>query len=247
MKWICLNCGRKNDQYDQKCTKCGLDQEIALTSQISRRRKTCEECGHRHREDTYCHVYSEAGDEDGVGDYISEGEEEESEAESTDSEDQVQILKAKKDTIRAKTVNSKKPAKLKPLKTPDYVKAIRYIRCNCNVGIPNDSSFYEPIPPVLMCERIQILTYNELNDHNAKQIYQEHMKLRFSEQAMAKMYEEKIDGLTRSIPTIMSFLPYGLCSPIPQVCRYWNNGANLYKEYIDIRDCVPYQVRFLMF
>jgi NMD protein affecting ribosome stability and mRNA decay len=62
MKWYCHNCGRKNDQNDVNCTKCGLDQEKALTMPVERRRRTCEDCGHMHHENIYCHVYTEAGD-----------------------------------------------------------------------------------------------------------------------------------------------------------------------------------------
>ena len=38
------------------------------------------------------------------------------------------IVKAKADK------NSKVYLKMKPLSTPDYVKKINYIRCNCNEG-----------------------------------------------------------------------------------------------------------------
>ena len=68
MKWYCHSCGRKNDQSDSHCTKCNIDQETGMTMYVSKRRKTCEECGHRHHENMFCHVYTEAGDDSGVDD-----------------------------------------------------------------------------------------------------------------------------------------------------------------------------------
>lgn len=38
----------------------------------------------------------------------------------------------------------------------------------------------------------------------------------------------------------MSFLPYKQCNQVPMVSRLWNYGANMYQEYVDIRNCVPW-------
>src|SRR4051794_39338620 len=86
MKWICLNCGRKNDQTDPNCTKCNLIQEVALTMQVGRRKKMCEECGHKHQENVYCHVYTEAGGD--VDDLDGDEEEEEEEDLEDDDDDE---------------------------------------------------------------------------------------------------------------------------------------------------------------
>lgn len=50
MTWFCLNCGRRNEDTSQNCGKCKLDRERALTMHVINKRKSCDECGHMHRE-----------------------------------------------------------------------------------------------------------------------------------------------------------------------------------------------------
>jgi hypothetical protein len=112
MKWVCLNCGRKNEQTDGECTKCSMIQEEALTMQVEKRKRMCEECGHKHHENIYCHVYTEAGGEvDDIDDDLNntDDEEEEEEESEDDSSDDDEEVKKKKRQMKAIQGN-KKPA-----------------------------------------------------------------------------------------------------------------------------------------
>ena len=60
---------------------------------------------------------------------------------------------------------------MKPLNTPLYIKNMGYIRCNCKVGVPNESVRFEQIPRAIYVGNIQIQSYNELMDHNSKFLY----------------------------------------------------------------------------
>jgi uncharacterized protein YfbU (UPF0304 family) len=118
-----------------------------------------------------------------------------------------------------------------------------YIRCNCNVGIPNDSLKFEPIPRILTCGKIQLQTYNEMNDSRDRSYYQEQLRARVStETAKAKKYEQDNENFSTLLPMILKNLRYVECWAAPIVNTYWNSGTSLYKEYIDIRNFVPWQV-----
>jgi chromatin remodeling complex protein RSC6 len=105
MKWVCLNCGRKNEQTDGDCTKCSMSQEEALTMQVEKRKRMCEECGHKHHENIYCHVYTEAGGEgEDIDDDLNntdDDEEEEEEESDDDSSDEDEVVKKKKRQMKA--------------------------------------------------------------------------------------------------------------------------------------------------
>lgn len=47
----------------------------------------------------------------------------------------ITIGKTKVQTEVDPTEKTKKRIKMKPLSTPDYVKKINYIRCNCDIGM----------------------------------------------------------------------------------------------------------------
>lgn len=228
MKWICLKCGRKNDQTQSHCTKCGLEEEAALTYPVSKRKRTCEECGHTHREDTYCHAYTEAAQEDLVDDVISEGSEENETASDNDDDSDEERPSFK----------MKKLQKMRPLKTPQYAKAAGYVRCNCNVGIP-DSMKFEPIPQLLIIGGIAIETYHEITDESSRKRWLDYQVSKMSQTALERKLTEDATRIAQMLPLILSYLPYGLCGPAPCVCSLWNWGANQYKEYIDVRNCVP--------
>ena len=85
----------------------------------------CEECGHIHREDVFCHVYVEAADGD-IGDIISDVAESSSESES-DSDDGSLGLPKRNTAVAGTAIVGKQP-KMKPLLTPKYVKRMGYIR-----------------------------------------------------------------------------------------------------------------------
>jgi hypothetical protein len=59
--WECRKCGYNNPRKVKDCAKCGLDKATATTMKI-KRKKYCDDCGHLHMLDTYCHVYVLAED-----------------------------------------------------------------------------------------------------------------------------------------------------------------------------------------
>lgn len=233
MKWICLKCGRKNDQKMTHCSKCGLDEEAALTYPVSRRRRSCEECNHIHREDMYCHVYTEAADSDLVDDVISEASEEDV-TNNDDSDDEESLSRP----MTASGVKMKRPKKFRPLPTPAYVRAAGYVRCNCNVGVP-DSIKFEPIPQLHIVGGIAVEMYHEIVDENSRKRWLDFQASKMSQTALERKNVEDATKVAEMIPLILSYLPYGSCGPVPCVCSLWNWGTSLYKEYIDIRNCVP--------
>lgn len=209
---------------------------------VSRRRATCEECGHKHHEGVFCHVYTEAGDVDLIDDpdVIEEGEEED---EEEDEEEEDVPLRARAANAHTLTKSTAKPAKRRPLSTPAHIRAAGLIRCNCDVGIPNDSVKYEPLPKIIQVGKIQLQTYFELCDPVDKARFEESLHLKYGTvEASVRHKRESQEQFCLLLPLVLSYLPYGQCSEVPKVCRLWNYGTNLYKEYIDVRNCVPWQV-----
>jgi DNA-directed RNA polymerase subunit RPC12/RpoP len=250
MKWVCLNCGRKNEQTDGYCTKCSMEQEAALSMQVDKRKRMCEECGHKHQEDVFCHVYCEAGgDMEGDEDLNVESDEEEEEEESDSDDDSREDIETRRMRHQMKLEASpKKAAKVLPLTTPAYIRKMGYVRCNCNVGIPNDSIKFEPLPRLVMVGRIQIQTYGDITDAFDRRMFQEQLKTRLSsETATAKKYDEDNTVISGLMPNILSNLRYVECAMAPIVSSYWNAGTNMYKEYVDVRNFVPWRVSFLRF
>lgn len=234
MKWICLKCGRKNDQTQANCTKCGLDEEAALTYPVTKRKKSCEECGHIHREDVYCHAYTEAAMEDMVDDVISEASEED-ENEGSDDDDDSQSMSR---PMTASGMRMRKPKSMKPLKTPLYARVAGYVRCNCNVGVP-ESTRFDPIPQLLIIGNIAVETYHEITDEYSRKRWLDYQASKMSQTALERKVTEDATRIAEMLPLILSFLPYGLCGPAACVSSLWNWGANQYREYIDVRNCVP--------
>lgn len=66
-----------------------MDKETATTMVVKMKRLMCPDCGHRHRQGQYCHVYVEASE-----DYESEAEEEENGSDD-DSDDSIGYNKMK--------------------------------------------------------------------------------------------------------------------------------------------------------
>ena len=60
-QWECRRCGMRNDPEYRNCTKCNLDAMTATTMKI-KRKKFCDDCGHLHMYENYCHVYVPAED-----------------------------------------------------------------------------------------------------------------------------------------------------------------------------------------
>lgn len=235
--WECLNCGETNDHDSERCTKCDLEKEVSVAMRVVKRKRMCEECGHRHREGVYCHAYCEEADGGGaLDDYISASESEE--ASSSDDSDDIDLGVVK--SIMAS--GGKKIPKMRPLDTPKFVKAMGYIRCNCKHGVPPESKRFEAIPAIVMVEGIRVQTYSEIMIPSDKYQFSVYMQSKYTAAGEYQREEEKKTSIALNIPLILSYLPLGSCSAVPQVCTYWNYGTSLYQEYIDMRNCVPYQV-----
>lgn len=237
MKWICLKCGRKNDQTQTNCTKCGLDEETALTYPVNKRKKTCEECNHIHREDMYCHVYTESAESDLVDDVLSEASEEDNADDDSNYYDSDEDQNSSR-PMTSSGVKMRRPKKVKPLSTPSYARAAGYVRCNCNVGVP-DSILFEPIPQLLIIGGIALEMYHEITDENSRRRWMDYQASKMSQTALERKEIEDATRIAEMLPLILSYLPYGSCGPAPCVCSLWNWGTSLYKEYIDVRNCVP--------
>ena len=231
MNWECLNCGTRNPDEDDECSKCHLDRYSAMNMIIQRRKRMCEECGHMHRQGLYCHVYTETAE-----DAIDEEEEEEEASALTDSDSDSDIL-------GTGAVKQAEEMKLMPLKTPAFVKAIRYVRCNCNVGVPNDSKRFEPMPSVVQVGRIFVETYVEIMDPQERARFLKSSADRYAETKQDARIKQRNVDISYCLPHILSYLPLGQCNQAPMVNTYWNYGTNLYTLYIDVRNCVPWQVR----
>lgn len=248
MVWYCLKCGRKNPKDATECSKCKLDKASALSYPVLKRLFMCEECGHRHREGVYCHVYTEAADGELIDDVLSESEEEEESDSSDDSYGPSPIIRSGK---LSPTKSAKRQPKIKksfkqvPLSTPPFVKAIRYIRCNCKEGVPAECPRYEPLPKMLMVDIIHIQTYAEVMDPNEKTRFLMQLASRRVDTATSKRRRDEENQLSNCIPRILSYLHFGQCSEVPKVCRSWRYGASLYPEYVDMRSFVPWMVSYL--
>lgn len=84
MPWECCRCGARNGESLENCEKCQLDKGTAVTMVVAKRKRMCEECGHIHKEDTYCHCFAEAADGDiDMADEDIESEEDSSDDDST--------------------------------------------------------------------------------------------------------------------------------------------------------------------
>jgi len=84
MSWECKKCGHRTPKGVNNCESCGIDRMQSM-AMVLKRRRSCEECGHIHREHVYCHVYTEAAmmDELEQQDVFSD-EDEESDDDSED-------------------------------------------------------------------------------------------------------------------------------------------------------------------
>ena len=119
--WECPDCNNLNPDSLLNCSKCNLSKDVAADASSTKRKRMCEECGHMHRANQFCHVYCELDeDDDGVEDEEEVVEEEEEDG----GEDEVSLgLEAKK------VKRTDEPRRtLKSLQTPPYVAKIRYGR-----------------------------------------------------------------------------------------------------------------------
>lgn len=117
-----------------------------------------------------------------------------------------------------------------------------FIRCNCNIGVPSENKMYEPIQRYVYVGPIQVQTYAEICYPSDKARYETMFREKYPESGAERRAIQKLTDIATNIPRILSYLPLGLCAKVPQVSTYWNWGASQYQNYIDMRNCVPWQV-----
>ena len=215
-----------------QCEKCNLDKFIATTMQVVKM-LNCEECGHRHRRGKYCHVFAEAGDdaaakmdeEDGEDGGREDGEDEDDEEDSL-------LGRANKKSEADEGMNM--------LPTPKYVKDIRYARCNCDVGVPENSGRFEPCPRRLYCGDIIVLTYDEIM--NPKMEEKDDEGDSDDEKVYYGRKEREKQKLAVILPLVMRFVPLAQVSHSAKVNSRWYYGVSAFRDYVDMRDAIPWQV-----
>lgn len=97
-----------------------MDKERATTMVVMRKRLMCPDCGHRHREDQYCHVYVEAADDVDINEMGSDNDDEEKE----DSDDDIGFSK-----IKSKAKRVVEEEEIKPLVTPVILQRLLILLC----------------------------------------------------------------------------------------------------------------------
>lgn len=171
-------------------------------------KRMCPECGHKHRNQTYCHAYMEAAvdddEEEGGGGGGGGGDDEE---EEDDEEDDLLGTKMKKEPTF-----EKKEAASDELPTPFFVQKIRYTRCNCLVGVPL-SRDYEQVGRTLMCGNIVVKQYDDIIN-----------AIMAPPPRLLTPAEEEVAELARAasrnnkhmevLPLVMRFLREGHCSEV---------------------------------
>jgi hypothetical protein len=95
---------------------------------------------------------------------------------------------------------------------------------------------------MVMVDKIPIETYTEITDVAEQRRFKEAYRARYADTKQSVRLKQRSVDISYCIPHILSYLPLGMCSPAPMVNTYWNYGANLHTEYIDMRNCVPWQV-----
>ena len=126
--------------------------------------------------------------------------------------------------------------KVRPLKTPEYIKKLKYIRCNCNLGVPTNSKFFEPVPRGYKAGSIPIQFYSEIFDGN----FQAELKSR-NDALEEKKEKDSYERMCIILPSVLRFVHLSMVANSAMVCKSWNYGTNHYRYYVDVRDMIPWQ------
>ena len=124
--WRCNTCSTFNPDTIDECKACWQPKD----GKAKKKKKFCLDCGHLHRQGVYCHVYCEL-DPDDDDDEDDDEEEDELDVEGEEGEEGEVALGTEAKKIE---VTNASDEEMKPLPTPPFVKAIRFIRCNCEIG-----------------------------------------------------------------------------------------------------------------
>ncbi len=93
-----------------------------------------------------------------------------------------------------------------------------------------------------MADKIVVETYTEIMDPLEQDRFRKNYQTRYNETKHSVRVKQRNVDISYCIPHVLSYLRLGECSAAPKVSSFWNYGANLFTEYIDMRNCVPWQV-----
>jgi hypothetical protein len=191
-------------------------------------KRVCQACLHKHREGIFCHVFVESADYD---EFDENDDDDNSGGGDGEDDDSISL---------GITESKKKSEKIRPLPTPKYVQKIGFSRCNCQTGIPENSKRFEPCPHRQKVGFIKIQTYDEIMSKKkaATEFYD-------SDEEKARNEAKQKDEMVRLgviLPLVLRFTPFGQVCFSSYVSRAWKHGVDMYQDYVDIRDAVPWQV-----
>eukprot|EP01041_Mallomonas_annulata_P004093 gene4093-8140_t len=245
--WQCIPCGMVNRADAAACVRCYTEKTSALEK--GRRKRMCEECGHRHTQSTCCHVLVEI---DSLGDALGSDDDVSEDSESVDDDDLLsendsdeESTNKKKKTgfgiVMTAATTAHKAEKKKLLQTPEWARRIGYARCNCREGVPVRGTRFEPVPKIMNVGNIRVLQYDDLINAPFDR-RKSSLTGAEDEATMLQKQQEKNQMQMELLPKILSYLPLCHISPAAIVSQSWNRGSNSYNEYKDVRDCIPWNV-----
>jgi len=199
-----------------------------------KKKKFCLDCGHLHRQGVYCHVYCELD----LDDDDDDEEEEENDDGDDDEEDGEVALGTEAKKLE---VTNAVDDEMKPLVTPPFVKAIRYVRCNCDTGVPEGNPAFIPVPFKIKVDEILIQTYHEVMEDKSKKGQQKVLSEAEEEMLFKMKTKEYNKKLASIVSPIMDYLPLGLCGRVAILNKAWNTGSCNNRLYVDVRNMVPWQ------
>lgn len=215
-----------------------------------RKKRHCPECNHRHEDQVICHVYMSIDEQEEFetgnfttyelpnGDVINHKEDESDDGDDMNIGQDIQSLTNALASI-IKKEKSRHEIPQQPLTNPYFLRNIKYKRCNCDVGVPNNNKAYEPITGAFKVGGIKVLTYFDILDEKRKR-KEAFIDVKAENENLIEERKLLINESSKLLPLILQYLQINQCSQVPQVCKSWNEGTRLYQDYIDLRDCFPY-------
>jgi hypothetical protein len=255
MSWYCEYCSGENNAETYTCEHCGYEyaeyydgyghdelqggfledvEEDVPRFKTFKKKSVCDNCYHKHFEGEYCHVFIEKEviieDPDDNDENSDNGDFSGSDGDISIKDEEVDNASLKPNQ---KLLGTKQEVEVEPLPTPQLIGKCGFERCNCNVGIPAGDSNFIPLPKPYYVDDIKILTYEFQSAEAPKDL-------------MGHAYDRNIQKLNNAVadfmPLILQFIPLSLCANPAVTCTSWNYGANMYGDYVDVRNCVPWQV-----
>lgn len=244
MPWECLSCGLFNDdQVNDNCEKCGMDKAKAMTMDVIVKKTQCPECGHVHHFGVYCHCFTEAAD-----DSDDDGDDDDDDEEEEDDEDDVlgEKVKERPEATKKKKIKEDNPEDPfvpgEPLPTPNYVKAIKYIRCQCKFGVPA-SKRYDPPSAKIIFGQIEMKTFQAIERAYLVGDTSKNKKMLSLEEEEALEHfnlKKRQEKLLFVMKEALHFLAPYETNIVPIICKTFKQAADEHEPYIDVRNLVPW-------